>query len=221
MKRPAFLVALLALASVSVGCRSIAPGRLRDLGDCGTFAIGQGIGFDASLELGCVAQPAVGVFHDMKYIGWNAFYHATEWSEEDLAWPFTAALVPVAAAFGNTDRLCAMPFVSWTGERSVRWQAENPPRTYRRSDGVWLPILFLPWEPTDGPRAEANPFAFHNATRLEGQLSLGVVSVRAGINPLEILDFLLGFLGFDIAGDDPPRGEKGDESHAENAESAE
>jgi len=30
-----------------------------------------------------------------------------------------------------------------------------------------------------------------------------VVAARVGINPLEILDFLLGFLGLDIAGDDP------------------
>ena len=95
--------------------------------------------------------------------------------------------------------------------------APHLPAKRRRLVADPLPAV----EPTDGPRAEANPFAFHNATRLEGQLSLGVVSVRAGINPLEILDFLLGFLGFDIAGDDPPRGEKGDESHAENAESAE
>jgi hypothetical protein len=53
-----------------------------------------------------------------------------------------------------------------------------------------------------------------------GQLSLGVVSIRAGINPLEILDFLLGFLGFDIAGDDPPRENKEDEPHADSADGA-
>ena len=61
LRRVAPTLALASLALLSTGCRSIAPGRLRDLGDCGTFAIGLGIGLDASLELGCVAQPAVGV----------------------------------------------------------------------------------------------------------------------------------------------------------------
>ncbi len=44
----------------------------------------------------------------------------------------------------------------------------------------------------------------------EAGATLGIVSARAGINPLEIIDFLLGFVGVDIAKDDPEKedGEK-------------
>jgi len=48
------------------------------------------------------------------------------------------------------------------------------------------------------------PFwTFHNATDLSAGVTLGVVSARAGLNPLEIIDFALGFVGLDIGRDDP------------------
>jgi len=62
--------------------------------------------------------------------------------------------------------------------------------------GYFIPLL--------SERRRESALTFHNCTKIEGDVALGAVGVRAGINPLEILDFLLGFFGFDIAHDDQP-----------------
>ena len=38
----------------------------------------------------------------------------------------------------------------------------------------------------------------------EAGATIGVVEARAGINPLQFVDFLVGIFGFDPADDDPP-----------------
>ncbi len=48
-----------------------------------------------------------------------------------------------------------------------------------------------------------NTNTFNRITDLELGASALLVSARVGINPLEIVDFILGFVGFDIANDDP------------------
>ena len=45
--------------------------------------------------------------------------------------------------------------------------------------------------------------SFNEATDLQLGATLLLVSARAGANPLEFLDVLFGFAGFDMAGDDP------------------
>jgi hypothetical protein len=42
------------------------------------------------------------------------------------------------------------------------------------------------------------------ASSFEVGATLGVIEARVGINPMEILDFLVGIFGLDPAGDDPP-----------------
>jgi len=53
-----------------------------------------------------------------------------------------------------------------------------------------------------------SPFSFHELTDLEIGGTLLVFSARAGINPLEIVDFVFGFVGIDIANDDPKKEDK-------------
>ena len=60
----------------------------------------------------------------------------------------------------------------------------------------WIPIQ-------GGPRDLAPHVTFNGATDLQVGATLLLVGARVGVNPLEILDFLLGFAGQDIAGDDP------------------
>ena len=66
-------------------------------------------------------------------------------------------------------------------------------------------------------RKEARPH-LPSWTHLEAAAALGV-GVRLGFNPGELLDFLLGFFGADLYGDDLARGEM--EPHAKSAEFAE
>ena len=215
--RHARLVALAALAMLACGCRSIAPGRMLDLGDCGTFGVGVGYGLDATIQAGALAEASLGIGHKIRYLGWNGHTGVTKWENAQLSCP--PSLFMSALAMGMAENNCCLlpPETFYAVPEPNRMDA--PPRPGNRTPagseskhfGYALPLL--------SEQGRRRTCTFHNATRLEAEVSLGVVSVRAGINPLEILDFLLGFLGFDIAGDDPPRGVDDErESHAESAE---
>ena len=67
--------------------------------------------------------------------------------------------------------------------------------TIRRRYGFWHPFHDSP------PDQQA--YAFNRTLDIEAGLTLGVVGARVGINPLEILDFVFGFLRWDMASDDP------------------
>ena len=209
----ALAAALASLALLAGGCRSVAPGRMLDLGDCGTFGVGVGAGLDATIQAGALAEASLGIGHNIRYVGWNGHTGVTEWQNAQLSWP--PSLFMSALAMGMRDNGCCLlpPETFYAAPEPNRMDA--PPRPGNRTPagteskhfGYALPLLS-----EAGRRRTAT---FHNATRVEAEVSLGVVSVRAGLNPLEILDFLLGFLGFDIAGDDPPRGEEEKGPHAE------
>lgn len=93
------------------------------------------------------------------------------------------------SAFGGSGT----PLASYSHER-IPTVPHDP--EYHTS---WLPAL------QTGRGRSHNPFSFHEITDLEVGGTLGVVSAKVGINPLEILDFLLGCVGVDIAKDDPEK----------------
>lgn len=222
--RRAHGIACAALAIVFVafcsGCRSIAPGRMLDLGDCGTLGVGAGYGLDATVQAGALAEASLGIGHNIRYRGWNGHTSVTEWQNAQLSWPPSLFMSAMAMGMAQSDCCLLPPETFYAVPDPERMGA--PPRPGNRTPagteskhfGYALPLL--------SEQGRRRTGTFHNATRVEAEATLCVVSVRAGLNPLEILDFLLGFLGFDIAGDDPPRGEEEEkESHAESAENAE
>ena len=217
LRRAALAIVLAASCS---GCRSIAPGRMLDLGDCGTLGVGVGGGLDATVQAGALAEASLGIGHDIRYLGWNGHTGVTEWENAQLSWP-PSLLMSVLEMGMSENNCCLLPPETFFAVPDPK-RMTAPPRPGNRTPagseskqfGYALPLL--------SERGRRRTATFHNATRIEAEAALGVVSIRAGINPLEIIDFLLGFLGFDIAGDDPPRG--GDEErepHAESVESAE
>ncbi len=223
MKRLALL--LLALAVFSAGCRSIAPGRMLDLGDCGTLGVGVGYGLDATVQAGALAEASLGIGHYVRYRGWNGHTGVTKWENGQLSCPPSLFMSVVEHAL-RKDGCCLIPLETFYAVPEPN-RMDAPPRPGNRTPagseakhfGYALPLL--------SEQGQRRTCTFHNATRIEAEATLGVVSVRAGINPLEILDFLLGFLGFDIAGDDPPRRGKDEKephappaSHAETADGA-
>ena len=220
LRRAALAAALASLALPAGGCRSIAPGRMLDLGDCGTLGVGAGYGLDATVQAGAIAEASLGIGHYIRYVGWNGHTGVTEWQNAQLSWPPSLFMSALAMGMAKSDCCLLPPETFYAAPEPNRMDA--PPRPGNRTPagteskhfGYALPLL--------SEQGRERTGTFHNATRIEAEATLGVVSVRAGINPLEILDFLLGFLGFDIAGDDPPRGEEEEkESHAESAENAE
>ena len=206
--RRAHGIACAALAIVFVafcsGCRSIAPGRMLDLGDCGTLGVGAGYGLDATVQAGALAEASLGIGHYIRYVGWNGHTGVTEWQNAQLSWPPSLFMSALAMGMAKSDCCLLPPETFYAVPEPNRMDAlprpgnRTPAGSESKHFGYALPLL--------SEQGRRRTCTFHNATRLEAEVSLGVVSVRAGINPLEILDFLLGFLGFDIAGDDPPRG---------------
>jgi hypothetical protein len=80
-------------------------------------------------------------------------------------------------------------------------------RTYYAPSAV-APTFETVWFPWLCRDRDYHPFVFHELTDIEVGSTIGVVTLRVGVNPLEILDFLLGFIGLDIANDDPKKKEK-------------
>ena len=215
MPRFFLLLPFFALAA-GCGCRSIAPGRMLDLGDCGTLGIGVGYGLDVTVQAGALAEASLGIGHYVRYLGWNGHTGVTKWENAQLSCPPSLFMSVVANGL-REDGCCLLPPETFYAVPEPN-RMDAPPRPGTRTPAGSESKHFGYAFPLLSEQGRRRTCTFHNATRLEAEVSLGVVSVRAGINPLEILDFLLGFLGFDIAGDDPPRG--GD-SHAESAEVAE
>ena len=60
----------------------------------------------------------------------------------------------------------------------------------------------LTWIPLLSPSETYDPLAFNEVTDRRIGGTLLIVSGHMGVNPLEIVDFTLGFAGLDIAGDD-------------------
>ncbi len=168
---------------LAAGC---ATGRLADLRDCGRLSLGVGPGLDATAKLGCLAHPSLGIASRTRRVGLENRHRFGSWREEQVVWPAEI----LVQALGGMWGVASVPLASY--ERSSWPDRPGAPDVATS----WLPVLQAGRAP--------NPFAFRELTDLEFGASVWTVSVRAGVNPLEILDFLLGFAGFDLARDDAP-----------------
>ncbi len=204
-----FWISIAVVPVLLTGC--ISPGRMADLGDCGTFGIGVGQGLDATLRLGALSEASLGIGHRINYFGWDDrgdidYYEPFQWS-----WPFSTVSYGIFSAL--LGRPCGLtPNDSFCFEPNAAWRSRhNPNEIHYEGEyyGKFLPFL--------SEQGRKRTFNFHNCTRTEAEIVLGPVGVRAGINPLEILDFILGFFGLDIAGDDPNPPNAGNSATTEEA----
>lgn len=180
--RPLLVVILCAITS---GC---ATGRLADLRDCGKVSVGVGLGLGVQARVGAITHPSLGVTFYGPRIGFENRHLAGTWRETEGYWPVGAPFVlcsgpstdPHPQGFNlSYSRICD-PYQNGADE------------VFR--SGGWGNVVG-----GDDPSTSS----FNRATDLEVGVSLLLVSGRVGVNPLEILDFLLGFVGLDIANDDP------------------
>lgn len=177
MKR---MLLFLALASMASGC---ATGRLHDLRDCGKLSFGYGIGLCADIGIGALSHPSLGLAAETKRLGFESRHVSGSWSEGEMAFPMI--LLPALTAEAQT--LYPLPY-------NLSYSRRIHPDSMGSSIDGWINIWNIQTPP--------EPF-FARATDLEVGATLFVASVRVGVNPLEFIDFLLGFAGIDIAGDDP------------------
>jgi hypothetical protein len=199
---PCALACVLLLAA-SAGC---ATGRGADLQDTGRLSLGIGIGIAADAKLGALTHPAIGTRTASAMFGFDSRF-------VDGAFYQVGAYEPVATFWAMRSGSSVGPAINMTGWRAafearaygdafstvgVPVAQERPDRLARAvvdeklkgtfEEGRWLP---LPPELT-----------FRSSTDLQLGFTLLIVSGRVGFNVLELFDFLLGFGGLDIAGDD-------------------
>jgi hypothetical protein len=171
------------LAAAAGGCRS---GRLADLRDCGRLSAGVGLGLSADVKIGDMSHPSLGIAAYTYRIGFENRNIAGVWTEGECAFP----VVEIPNLMGPGDHF----FMSYS--RDLFAEGHDATLNSMHAVGFWLPFE----RAKVGDRLRQS--AFNTATDIQAGITLGFISARAGINPLEIADFLLGFVGLDIAGDD-------------------
>ena len=181
--------ALCLFAGMLSGC---ATGRIADLRDCGSLSVGVGPGLGVQARIGAVSHPSLGLMSWGPRVGLENRHLAGAWHETEGYAPLMVGLVYHGGPledFGNEFNLSYARICS-------NYVVSEPDYTFR--SGFWINT-----SAADDPASSA----VKRATDLEIGCSAILVSGRVGINPLEMLDFLLGFVGLDIANDDPVREE--------------
>jgi hypothetical protein len=186
------------LCLVALGLNGCATGRISDLRDCGRVSVGYGLGLGAEANLGIVGNPSLGIMANKAMFGFEDRGCAGMWAETESFFPASSVIGAMMRGMsdgGPSSDTSLAPYgrqiqMNTRGGKSLprdQWITHSRERN------------FLVGLPTHDRPART---VFRTATDIEVGGTLGFVSVRVGINPLEILDFALGFVGFDIAGDD-------------------
>jgi hypothetical protein len=218
MHRLVRLLVVLALA----GC---APGRLADLRDAVHGTVGSGKGLSVDAALGFLTQPSIGLYGaktvSLGVDSRDAFGFMGE----------TRVSAPYAYSYARAEGRGVLASLNSAGWRTT-YSVTNMQRGFEEVDKPLRPLkprefdrviegrryggraVGSRWLPLPSAADEFSPLlTFSNATELQLGAHIGIFAARAGVNPLELVDFLLGFGGLDIAGDDPapgaeePRGE--------------
>ena len=181
-------VAITPLAAMLAASGCVAPGRIADLQECARLSVGFGGGLNATARAGLCTDTAIGFGSEMLRVGHETRKVSGLWKEEEVVF-FPAWLV-----------LCRLSYMRlYHGEDDGR-------------HGYWLPIAEY-WRHTGEPEVTWYQLLMNFGTDLEAGLALGLVGVRAGFNPLEAFDFVLGLFGFDIARDDSHHTDEGDDTN--------
>ena len=233
-----FAAAALACGAVSTLCAGCASAywrdRANDLGDIASVSFGAGLGVRAQagpVATGLGAQMDVAGFR-----GGRFFADRRAFDLEPLGWS-----VDLVCASANLFGLRPADGTQEPFDPDVDARGKYRGRCNGCIEGAFVPFwLFgeplhpgehggtadaLPPYPVAPGRASPEDHWSPDWTHLEIAAALGV-GVRLGFNPGELLDFLLGFFGADLYGDDLARGEMENphaesteiESHAENAQ---
>jgi len=178
------------LISVAVGC---ATGRMADLQDCGKLSLGFGPGLGADIAIGSLTHPSIGIMTKTHRVGFEGRDLVGRWTEMECLFP----VAPVLGALSEADPWGISYFRAVTAINGEKEESRMHPQEVDR----WINF-----------NSERNPKVSHFKKATDFQVGVSAfLSVRLGLNPLEIVDFLLGFAGIDIASDD--KFEYGDERY--------
>jgi hypothetical protein len=210
MKMLSGLLGLLLLCS-ELGC---AAGRVADLKDSGRVGIGLALGLSADAKVGDLTHPSLGFLSSSAMVGFESrkidgTWHearvsepfATYWyRQKDASWAYTLTSSGWRGVWESLDWLDAVD------ELDEPFDQEPLPETGTVVDDERLDerLIVTGWLPIKGGRDNPQQlWTFNTTTDLQVGATLLLIGGRLGFNPLEFVDFLLGFVGYDIAGDDP------------------
>jgi hypothetical protein len=198
---------------VSLGC---APGRFADFKDSTRLSMGVGVGLSVDAKLAALTHPSLGFVASSAQWGLESRELEGPWYEARVSVPFSIYWYrregqPWSWALGSTGWRGVWESLDWLDaidELDEPIDQQPLPETGTRpidellaervSVSHWLPMR-LPDE------KGASLWSFGNATDVHVGAHALLVNLRVGLNLLELCDFLLGFGGVDIAGDDPKK----------------
>jgi hypothetical protein len=202
---------------VWVGC---APGRVADLRDSGRLSAGLGLGLSADVKLGDLTHPSLGAFAVSAQLGFESRNIDGPWYEASVSDPYALSWfrrenVPWGYALNLSGWRGVWESLDWLDavDELDEWVDQEPlPETGTVVEGERLDqsVKVSRWLPITGGHGEPGRlWSFNTATDLQVGAHLILVNARVGFNTLEFIDFLLGFAGYDIAGDDPTSAQMG------------
>ncbi len=210
MKSLAGLIGLFALC-FQLGC---APGRVADLKDSGRLSIGVSLGLSADAKIGDLTHPALGLLSSSAMVGFESRNIDGTWYEGRVSDPFAIYWYrreggSWAYALNSSGWRGVWESLDWldaVDEFDEPFDQEPLPETGTvvGNERLDQSLTVTRWLPIQGGRDNPQSlWSFNTATDLQLGATLLLIGGRVGFNPLEFVDFLLGFVGYDIAGDDP------------------
>jgi len=186
MKRLCQILTALAIGASMTGCASTRGyfiDRGRDARDAFILTAGVGLGMGADVRLGALSHPSIGI---MTVQPWTFGFYGRDiprkWDEDGFYWPATFVLC---------NGLCE-------GSRNCFNSSYSRCMHLPNDKAVLVDEQFLNIWNHDDPASTT----LRKGTQIEVGVSAVIVSVRAGVNLLEFVDFLLGWISIDIFNDD-------------------
>jgi hypothetical protein len=202
----------LLLLLVGIGC---APGRVADLRDSGRISLGIALGLSVDAKLGDLTHPALGFLSSAAMFGSESRDIDGWWYEARVSDPYATFWYwrsgrSLGIALNSSGWRGVWETLDWLDaidEIDETFDQQAPEQMSTVQGAVMLDdsLIIGRWLPIPGEADERSPlWTFNTASDLQLGATLLLVGARVGFNPLEFLDLLLGFAGYDIAGDDPP-----------------
>jgi len=198
LERLCVMVIVAIFAFVSAGCAAVGryfERRLNDFADCFTARGGLALGVGARLRLTHYLSCSLGGYYCSRKAGYVGREPVIQEEGCCLGLPFAQLLSPFVPLI-----LPASQDARLRQSRLALFLSTLLATDFRSADAqIWLLGLNLN---ALSSSAQFRPPPPPKSLYIEFGLTLGFVSFDVGFNPVEAIDFLLGFLGLDLMGDD-------------------
>ncbi len=203
--RLARLFALLLCLGLT-GCQSYWRDRGRDLSQVAHLRLGVSLGLYAEAEATSLLRPSIGLIDASLFprysVGWDSRPRRYRGSLRTATFPALILGWPIYGYLESQEGYAgAAPY----------WRGFIAPYLFTGTDHVDQTMngLFYPERLIPNPRlvealADEAPLATSQLSahgRFGVSATLGLVRLDAGLNPLEFIDFLIGWVGLDLPGD--------------------